>query len=378
MSSDRLLSRARDSAKITKIDRLALSRAQHFQSRENRSESDDEVDGVSDWSDSDRECCPLSDFECYEEEQMLLPQISHSHIIETALPVITDSNTSTRISFGSNNDKPKDHIYKKSSGNSKQNQAPLLPARRAQRKDVSSGRTTTTTNSQLSYIPRYRKAAAPSSPTRLYSRRETTCTSLSSNTHLSKDSINSSFHSQDERQIFSPNLSHTSAPRVYEMKRTLADDSHYGRLLDATPTRPTRAQSRQKWGTIVHPPFPLGYQHVTPEQVTQVVERLSSPVRCRERHTPVQTASRRYLSVEQTDALVRNPPSSISVIELCFLDQSINQSQNSSNTRSILACAETIEIRQNIESKLESCWNISIRHLLSELQGFIVRACVFL
>ena len=306
MTSNRLLSRARDSANV---DRLALSRAQHFQSRENRpkSQSDEEVDGASDWSDSDRECCPLSDFEYNEDEQKFFPQMSHSHISrinDSTLPIIIDSTTSTRISFESITDKPKEHIYKKSSATSKQSQPPLLPARRIQRKEVSSGRTATTTNSQLSYIPRYRKAAAPPSPTRVNLRRETTCTSTSSNTYLSKESINSSFHSQDERPILSPNLSQTSAPRVYETKKIFIDDSDYGRRTDVTSTRPGRTQSRQKWGTIVHPPFPLGYQQVSPEHVTQVVERLSSPVRCRERHTPVQTPSKRYLSVEETDALV--------------------------------------------------------------------------
>ena len=310
MSTNRITIRTRDST----VDHLALSRAQHLQSRENRpkSISDDEVDAISDWSDSDRECSPLSDFEYNtdfddkdypQQENKLLPEISHVHasrVIETPLPIIDDSNTSTRISFTNEHEKRKHQISKRSSSISvkqtKQSQTPLLPARRMPKKEISNSK-------QIPYTPRYRKTNA-ASPTRLYLRRENTSTSTSSN----KDSTNSSFQSHDDhqnsRQVISPNLSLASVPRVYEIKKIFADDSDYGRLTEISVTRPSRPQSRQKWGTIVHPPFPLGYQQMGPDQVTQAVERLSSPLRCRERHTPIHTPSKRYLSVEETQALV--------------------------------------------------------------------------
>jgi hypothetical protein len=343
MTSNRISSRTKDCSNVSTVDRLALSRAQHLQSRENRpkSISDDEIDAASDWSDSDRECCPLSDFgsnadlydnDDHRQETKLLPEIFHpnaSRLIETPLPMIDDSNTSTRISFSSENEKPKIPSVIR-----KQIQAPLLPARRIQTKQVSPTRPVT--NPELPYNLRYGKTIT-SSPTRIYLRRENTSTSTSSNTHLSKDSTNSSFHSHDEHQnlrtIVSPNLSQSSVPRVYELKKIFVDDYDYGRLTDFSSTRPVRPPSRQKWGTIVHPPFPLGYQHIAPEQVTQAVERLSSPVRCRERHTPIQTPSKRYLSVEETEALVKNFSSFLKYLHdsfAFFLDKSTNESQNHS------------------------------------------------
>ena len=110
------------------IDRLALSRAQHLKFRDNRprSVSDDEIDAISDWSESDRECCPLSDFESTsnvdgpngnhrydttfdddEEEVEIDEQLpmetslleSVMRLNQTSLPMICDSTTSTRISF---------------------------------------------------------------------------------------------------------------------------------------------------------------------------------------------------------------------------------------------------------------------------------------
>jgi hypothetical protein len=316
MATDCILSQPRDYSTISTIDRLTLSRTQHFQSRENRpkSVSDDEIDAVSEWSDSDQECCPLSDFESnidgngnYHDipfdENKLLPEISHSNVLritETPLPIINDSTTSTRIVFTNENDKFKQKIYRKPS------QAPLLPARRIQTKGKVPNRSSN--NFQLSYT-RYRKTIT-ASPTRFNVRREITSTTNISNTHLTKDSSNSSFHSHDDNQslrpIISPTCSQTSVPRIYEMKKSFVDDYDYGRLTDLSSTRLSRPISRQKWGTIVHPPFPLGYQHIAPEQVTQAVERLSSSLRCRDRHTPIQTPSKRYLSVEETDALVQN------------------------------------------------------------------------
>jgi hypothetical protein len=343
MTSKRLPSLARDYSSGSTIDRLALGRAQHFQTRESRpkSVSDDEVDAISDWSDSDRECCPLSDFEStsdidrtgnhknyydipfdeYKLSRSNTPILSTDvlHVNELPLPIIDDSTTSTRISFTSETEKPKQRYVKNTSVNSvqtrKQLQPPLLPRRRTQTNQVSPRRSTT--NSQLSYSSRNHKTVTPS-PSRLYLRRETTSTSMSSSIHIPRDSRlspNSSLYSHEkslyddnhnQRQILSPNFSQTSSvPRVYEIKKLFVDDYDYGRLTDASRTKTGTTRGPQKWGTIVHPPFPLGYQHVTSEQVTQAVERLASPVRCRDRHTPIQSSSKRYLSVEETDALVK-------------------------------------------------------------------------
>jgi hypothetical protein len=320
MASHRIPSRTQDYSNVSTMDRLALSRAQHFRSRENRpkSVSDDEVDAVSDWSDSDRECCPLSDFETisnddinedyndipFDEDNTLL------HIPETPLPIIYDSTTSTRISFTNENEKSKQQSDKKPSISSilnrKQSQAPLLPARRIQAKEVTPNHSRT--NSQFSYISRYNKTTTTPISTRLCSRRETISTTNTSSTHSTKDSrlSNSSFHVHDQRQSVSPSFSQTLVPRAYEIKKIFVDDYDYGRLTEPSAIRQPRPPSRQKWGTIVHPPFPLGYQHIAPEQVTQAVERLSSPARCRDRHTPIQTPTKRYLSIEETDALVKN------------------------------------------------------------------------
>ena len=322
------------------LDRLALSRAQHLKSRDNRpkSVSDDEIDAISDWSESDRECCPLSDFEStsnvdgtngntrydipFDDDDEIdeqLPMGNIRQLNETPLPMTNDSTTSTRISFSSDLDKSKQQNVEQSSNVitkkppiqiQKQSQAALLPARRIPSKDISPRRSITVNSHvlpQSSNLTRNRKTVTANS-SRFYLRRETT---------LTKEftlSPNSSFNSHDDnsnpqRHIVSPNLSQTSAanglvPRVYEMKKLFVDDYDYGRLTDVTALKPIPPRNRQKWGTIVHPPFPLGYQQITPEQVTQAVERLSSPVRCRDRHTPVQTPSKRYLSVEETDALV--------------------------------------------------------------------------
>lgn len=311
-------SRLNDESSAT--DRLALSRAQHLQLRAQRpkSISDDEIDAISDWSDSDRECCPLSDFESnlYEDDFIVekkLPNILLENIpsrkMETPVTIIDDSLTSTQISFMHENEKETlkvDKVTKMTMSSIKIRQTPLLPARRQQNKEIQPTNRSGN-SSQLSYTSRYRKPISPS-PTRFYQRRETTSTSASSNTHLTKDSSSSSFHSQDEqnhaRHIVSPNLSQASVPRAYEIKKIFVDDSDYGRLTDVSSTRSSQPRNRQKWGTIVHPPFPLGYQQVSPDHVTQVVERLSSPVRCRERHAPIQTPSKRYLSVEETEALI--------------------------------------------------------------------------
>ncbi|CAF1257914.1 unnamed protein product, partial [Didymodactylos carnosus] len=59
-------------------------------------------------------------------------------------------------------------------------------------------------------------------------------------------------------------------------------------------------------GTIVHPPFPLGYQRTTYEQVVDVVKRLNSPMRYKHSHTPSQLPSKKYLSVDETDILINH------------------------------------------------------------------------
>lgn len=341
-------------------DRLALSRAQHLKFRDTRvkSVSDDEIDGISDWSESDRECCPVSDFESTsnadgnhydmpfddddDDEEVHLHQglLGDSTLLEnvlrlneTPLPTINDSTTSTRISFSSDVDKPKEHQQqiqeralnlpeeKPTIQIRKQSQPPLLPARRLPAPQRSLRRSITTSHvlpppPPSTNLLRSRKTIT-ASPSRFSFPRETTSTNLSLNVQLIKDSSlspNSSFHSNDDnqhhqRQTASPNLSQISningpVPRVYELKKLFVDDHDYGRLTDVSILKPVPPRNRQKWGTIVHPPFPLGYQQITSEQVTQAVERLASPVRCRDRHTPVQTPSKRYLSVEETDALV--------------------------------------------------------------------------
>lgn len=331
------------------MDRLALSRAQHLKSRDNRpkSISDEEIDAISDWSESDRECCALSDFESTsnvdgahavnrydvsfddDEGDQRLPietdVLEKSlRLEETPLPVINDSTTSTRISFSSDMEKNKEQHLEQITPKKppiqirQQSQPALLPARRIQGKEASPRRMTTTNTYVLppQSFSRNRKPITPNS-TRYYPRRELTMTSTTFHTPAPKESTvspNTSFHSNEDninlpRHIVSPNFSQTSTnnslvPRAHEFKKLYVDDYDYGRLTDVATVKAIPARNRQKWGTIVHPPFPLGYQQISPEQVTQAVERLSSPVRCRDRHTPVQTPSKRYLSVEETDALV--------------------------------------------------------------------------
>ncbi|UJR35973.1 hypothetical protein I4U23_028714 [Adineta vaga] len=349
------------------IDRLALSRAQHLKSRNNRrkSISDEEDDAISDWSESDLECSPLSDFESTsnidgttecnyydipfddinDQIDEILPTESDLlanglRLSDTALPVINDSTTSTRISFSTDIDRFKQQEQSLNINNKqpstqirKPPQTPLLPARRIQTKQVSPRRLTA--NSHIlppsTHVSYNRKTITPSH-SRLYLRRGTVSTNMSTNTHSTKESTsssNSSIQSNDENHhhhhhhhpppslsthqrhvTVSPNFSHTSTnnnnviSRIYEVKKLYVDDYDYGRLSDLTMVKSVPSRSRQKWGTIVHPPFPLGYQHIPPEQVSQTVERLTSPVRRRDRHTPVQTPSKRFLSVEETDALI--------------------------------------------------------------------------
>ncbi|CAF0729836.1 unnamed protein product [Rotaria sordida] len=340
------------------IDRLTLSRAQHLKTYNNRlkSVSDDEIDAISDWSESDRECCPLSDFEStsnvdglnasnhydvsfddYDDEidqkSSIEPTLLENvlRLNETPLPKINDDTTVTSLSYSSDIQKPKQQqqqqIRERTSSiitkkvpiyNEKQSQSPLLPARRIHNKQVSPRRSSTNSHvlPQTTNISRNRKTITTNS-SRYYLQRETTSTNISLNTQVITESTlspNSSFNSNEEnhnhqRHLASPNLSQTSitnnlVPRVYELKKLFVDDHDYGRLTGVSTIKAIPARNRQKWGTIVHPPFPLGYQQVTPEQVTQSVQRLTSPIRCRDRHTPIQTPSKRYLSVEETDALI--------------------------------------------------------------------------
>ncbi|CAF2082572.1 unnamed protein product [Rotaria magnacalcarata] len=353
------------------LDHLTLSRVHHLKTRttRGRSVSDEEIDAVSDWSESDRECCPLSDFESTsnvdgtnlgnhyditfddedddndEVDQRLPMEPSFLENVlrlsETPEPKYNDNTISAHISSFHDKMKPQQqqqkHIQERTSNmitrkpsmrNEKQFQSPLLPARRMPSKQVSPRRPTANSYilPQTTTLSRSRKTVTSNS-TRYYLQRETTSTSTTLTNQLtieSTSSPNTSFHSNEEnhhqqqqqqqyqfhqRHLASPNLSQTSVtnsliPRAYEVKKIIADDHDYGRLTDLSIIKTVPPRNRQKWGTIVHPPFPLGYQQASPEQVTQSVHRLTSPSRCRDRHTPIATPSKRYLSVEETDALI--------------------------------------------------------------------------
>lgn len=222
---------------ITSLDRLALSRAQHLEYREKNDDDDEEL---SDWSDSDRECCPVSDGE-FDDENFLPTTTTRT----TATPIFIERKATPIVEY-----------------TKKITKTPLLPARRL--------------------LP-------------------------SRNRQNRTQSINSSALSHEEitrGPTASPNLSQTSVSRLYETKKSFIDDTDYGRLTDISTLKSLRPSSRQKWGTIVHPPFPLGYQQVSPDHVHHVVERLTSPSRSRDRRTPSQSPSKRFLSVEETEALV--------------------------------------------------------------------------
>ena len=292
-------------------DRLALSRAQHLQSRNHRpkSISDDEVDSISDWSESDRECCPLSDYECQSNRD---GNCSDHHYDGPF-----DNDRLSRKATG--REKPKQQQAKTSyrlnekvpAQPPKRPSPPLLPARRIQVKPASPHRPVPIAHliSPSGGLSRDQRTVTPN-PARFHMHRESL---VASKTSAYDSTVSATMSSNDgthgHRATASPNFSQTSMsnsfiPRVYDVKKLFVDDHDFGRLIDASNSKGLLPRNRQKWGTIVHPPFPLGYQQTTPEHVTQVVERLSSPVRCRDRHTPAQTPSKRYLSVEETDALV--------------------------------------------------------------------------
>ena len=352
----------------THIDRLALGRALHLQSRDGRpkSVSDEEVDAISDWSESDRECCSISDFETasISNKENHASHPASSSVNASTLPSISTSNVSQRpaISRATEIDKQRRRFVKKLSQNQLPSQTALLPARRIQSKPAVSPQPSVriATGSSSSY----HHQSVSLSPTRLHIRRETTSTTLSSTTPATKDAALSSTSSarslskspcDDPRTMVSPNLSQSSVPRVYEIKKVFVDDSTYGRLIDVSSTKPASSRGRQKWGTIMHPPFPLGYQHVTPEQVTQAVERLTSPVRRRDRHAMIQNPSKRYLSVEETNALVTDALHTAGRRHVSSLvaDQSIEQSENRSIARSVLVERETIAISHGVPYELE-------------------------
>ncbi|CAF0825861.1 unnamed protein product [Adineta steineri] len=336
-------------------DRIALSRAQHLKSRTNRprSISDDETDAISDWSESDLECSPVSDIDSTSNNDEITDYHYHNipfdddggpiderlprepillenilRLNETPLPVINGSPTNSRTSFSCEVGKPKQQEQQQSSNvniekspiqTRKQLQTPLLPARRIQSKQVSP-RQSTANSHVLPQTPNlsYNRKTITANSSRLYLRRGTTSTNISSNTQSTKESTlssSSSLHSNDDNHSHqrhistSPISSQTSTShgvlsRIYEVKKVYVDGYDYGRLSDVSAVKTIPPRSRQKWGTIVHPPFPLGYQQITSEQLTHAVERLASPVRCRDRHTPVQSSSKRYLSVEETEALI--------------------------------------------------------------------------
>lgn len=324
MLNNRLPTRPKDYAKVSTVDHLAASRAQHFHSRENRPRSicDDEIDAVSDWSDSDRECELLSDFGSiggsYDNDPKTkyyntpFDQENQSPRANgTPLPNINDSSTNTQVSFVMEPEKPKPRATKHATHNStharQQTHQPLLPARRVQTKEVAIPRPLNRplANASLSTA----KVVVPPQA-RFGFVRENTFNSTY-NTRLGTDSALSTYsilpaHDDPvhQRQTASPSFSQASIPRAYEIRKIVVGEYDYGRLTDSSSSRAPLPRNRQKWGTIVHPPFPLGYQQVTSEQVTQVVERLASPVRSRERRTPVPISSKRYLSIEETDALV--------------------------------------------------------------------------
>lgn len=293
------------------IDRLAFSRAQHLQARDNRSrinsDVDDETEPISDWSESDRECCPLSDFELGSnldefKDKSVPPS---NHFLEQVLRIENEpTNKTTRKTF---------------------QPAPLLPARRRHHQTKTNNLTRSNLfNNQVilssSQSSRSRKLTSFNHSNRSQMSRETTSISINSTATRRKDSsisFNSSCPSTDDHGQQSQSLNDSSpisshvglnqnmVPRVYELKKIFVDDTDYGRLTDVSTSKQTQlARNRQKWGTIVHPPFPLGYQQISADQLTQLVERLSSPNRPKDRRTPIQTPSKRFLSVEQTDALV--------------------------------------------------------------------------
>ena len=356
------------------IDRLALSRAQHREFRhqiETNDDDEEKIDAISDWSESDRECCPLSDVELFSNpdgtttdlpydddfEDDKLPRMNT--FLEQILnfpPTTNESMNSTRLSFENELEKKKNVRPSIVTPSKKTSTAPLLPARRVSSKPStvilpSRNRQTTTTMTR-SFVRRD------------HSSRKDSTYSMNSSSSPSQEELH-------RGPTASPNFSQTSnnhlVPRVYELKKFFVDDTDYGRLTDVATMKSIPARNRQKWGTIVHPPFPLGYQQVSSEHVHHVVERLTSPLRSRDRRTPSQTPSKRYLSVEETEALVSIHFSSFLNFNSSSTDKSINQNKTNSIVRSLLSCSTIIETSEKSsnnaqnESTMEKCRCFSIK-----------------
>jgi hypothetical protein len=371
------------------IDRLALSRAQHFQSNykrltsishnnNNNNDHHEQIESMSDWSESACESYSLSDFDLASNHDEIPMNISndglvdHDHdsyektTIESKLfehmPIVCETRAyaatydvhedNRQLTYA--NDIERLHVrVKPNSRRTTVLPAPLLPARRIQSKQSSNVHLSANTPVLGSMHVQARSRKTTSSPYGLH--REITSTSTNSNQTLRHDSLasipsrlskNDDIH-QSPLPVTSPLPSHTSmsnacVSRIYELKKSFVDDYDYGRLTQSSAVKTIPERNRQKWGTIVHPPFPLGYQQVTSEQVTHVVQRLSSPVRTRDRRTPVQTPSKRYLSVEETDALVCQWIRLVSSLIVVRLDQSTNESQAHTFIRSI--CIESIVV----------------------------------
>lgn len=275
------------------IDRLALSRAKHLEKRDEKTKSytDDEIDAISDWSDSDRECCPLTDFEL---ESNLDESIDELNIFNPKkISFVQPSVTTTTLSNQSETDKTTRQQYIKKSQQQKSNNVPLLPARRTQNRQFLARRSSirsTTTTSQSSF----------SSQTTKNRRREVREHRFSPNSSIYSNEKSLLDDHQPRR-----NISPSSGTRTCESRRHHLDDNEYGRITEIASRKSSPPRERQKWGTIIHPPFPLGYQQVSSEQLSHVVERLSSPIRRRDRQANGQSPTKRYLTIEETTALVR-------------------------------------------------------------------------
>ncbi|CAF1339959.1 unnamed protein product [Didymodactylos carnosus] len=390
------------------VDRLAVQRARHLELRDVRASrpksvtDNEDNDNISDWSESDRECCPLSDYESsgpYSTGISITTKFNYNDDIddqiddeipvsklddddndikEEEIPDKSEEKTVTDMSLTSKNDEVNNtsitpHLTLKSfsrENNFKANSNKKLPQRneyiitrsstivdcyhRKPKTEMNEPKLRTRENTEHSFSDKrsitnalktnVRRSSVRSSisiansqifdfdhhkipPNRLSQnllhnntrllRRDTAIQDQNKrfryHNQTLKETIspNNSFQSNDKtivdetiKERASPNFSLNSTvieysripTRAYELKRLMVDD--WGRLTDTTNIQ--RVPSR----TIVHPPFPLGYQRATHEQVVDVVERLNSPVRCRLSHTPSQSPTKKYLSIEETDALI--------------------------------------------------------------------------
>ena len=110
---------------ITSLDRLALSRAQHLEYRE-KNEDEEEL---SDWSESDRECCPVSDGEL--DDENFLPTTTNT---TTATPIFIERKATPIVEY-----------------TKKFTKTPLLPARRLLPSRNQQNRTQSINSSALSH-----------------------------------------------------------------------------------------------------------------------------------------------------------------------------------------------------------------------------------